>query len=94
MTTGREFRRGCVEAAAAVCQAEYTSRAKKWTFSGQRQKLGTLNKSCRLERIEAKLARGRRGWPFFFTPVETAIRDAEGMCKERWGLVNAHLFVF
>lgn len=89
--TGRDSRRGLAEAATAVSQAECTSFAKKCNVSGQRQKLGTLNRSCRLDRIDAKPERGRRGRPFFLTPVETAMRDAAGMCKDRCGLVNAHL---
>lgn len=90
----RVFRRGSVELAEEETHALCTSFAKKCSVSGHRRKLGTPSRSCRLDNIEDRLARGRRGRPFFLTPFETVMRDVDGICRERCGFVNAHLLFF
>lgn len=72
-------------------QALWTSSEKKWSSRGQREKVGTRRRRCRLERREVTECRGRFGWPDRFFFVACWIRDSGGMCVVMCGFCQAHL---
>lgn len=41
--------------------------------------------------MDVMLARGRRGWPFFFLWVDIDMRAGDGICMDKCGFVMAHL---
>lgn len=40
--------------------------------------------------MDVILARGRRGWPFFFLWVDIDMRAGDGICMDKCGFVMAH----
>lgn len=72
-------------------QARCASLAKKCNFKGQREKLRTPVRRWTFDIIDLRVWIGLLGIPFLFLPLDTAIRDSPGICKDEWGLVKAHL---